>query len=228
MDQVQGSETVVPVQKEVAAAAEKLVPQSVVNEIVGREKGEAFERGKAAALAQLQAQQQQPPAQQYAQPQQQTAGIGGMQGMSPDDVRRLIQEQANLQTGQHLANTYAQRLGSADKKRYPDFDEVMASVDHKNIAPIIHLALGVDNTPDVMYDIIKNPQKLAALMVQTQISPQLAASEMHRLSSSIKANQQALDNVQEVSEPLNQLKPSTIKDGGAKTSLDYFKSKYKG
>jgi len=133
-----------------------------------------------------------------------------------------------MQAGQHMANTYVQRLASADRKRYPDFDQVMASVNHENIAPVIRLALGVDNTPDVMYELLKNPQKLAALMVSAQISPQLAAGEIHKLAGSIKANQSALDNAQEVSEPLSQLTPSTIKDGGAKTSVAYFKEKYRG
>ena len=211
-------------------ASEKMVPQSEVNRIVGSQKAEAYERGKQEALAQLQAQQasQQQQAQMSQAPQGE-GSMGGMQQVSQDEIRRMIAEEhersSNMAQANQIAYEFTQKMDAGNAK-YPDFQEVVGKLDLSKVPHLVQMSNQYPNTADVIYDIAKNPMKLAQLQILYHTSPQLAQSEISKLANSIKANQSA-DFVPSVDEPLSQIKPYTIgTDNGTKTVTDWRSKSY--
>ena len=212
-------------------ASEKMVSQSEVNKLVGAVKAEAYDRGKQEALAQLQAQQaaQQQQAQMSQSPQG-DGGMGGMQSVSQDEIRRMIAEEndraSNMAQAHQIANQFTQKMDAGNAK-YPDFKEVVGKLDVSQVPHLVQIANNFPNTADIMYDIAKNPMKLAQLQVIYHSNqPELFKSELAKLSASIQANQSA-DFVPSVDEPLSQIKPSTIgTDSGSKTVKDWRQKSY--
>lgn len=204
-----------------APVQEKLLKQSEVNDIVGRAKHEAVERFKREQSRQV-------------DPNTETRNI------SHDDIRRMaaeeasrlrnewVQEQQRIageKDAERIAGEFFTKLGTG-KERYQDFDKTIENVDFAAIPNIVQLSNMVDNTADVMYELAKNPSKIATLQQLISISPKLAYSEMQRLSSSIKDNAN-VSNYKSPNDPLSQMKPSnTGTDAGALT-VTSLRSKYR-
>lgn len=205
-----------------ATPSEKMLPQSKVNDIVRHEKHAAYEKGKREALAGTQS---------HTQP---SNNMGGMQHMSEQQIRLFAAEEAQkqqqkliddqtrafrMQEGQRTANEFMSKM-SAAKERLPELDGLMKDVNLADIAHIVQLANGTDNTADVMHDLLDNPSKIAAITTLMQTSPALAQREIARLSSSIKANEKAKD-AKDATDPLNQMSHSTVgTDNGSMTLKD--------
>ena len=86
----------------------------------------------------------------------------------------------------------------------------MDSLELSTIPEVVQLANTVDNTADVMYELGKNPHKVASLLTLTRYgNVKLAYAETKKLSDSIKQNQNALQQPVPP-EPLSQLKPSNV------------------
>ena len=141
---------------------EKMVPQSVVNQIVAREKAQAAQRARQEAMEQAQAQAQAIG--------QQSNGMGSMPGVNIEQMKREIYEkimgeaqeaQAKRQEEEHkaamieVADSYHKKMGSG-KDAYPDFDDVMGDFNVSAFPKIVFLASQLDNTADVMYELAKN------------------------------------------------------------------------
>lgn len=142
------------------------------------------------------------------------------------DSEKRAQEELHEQA-KRIASDYHSRM-SAGKEAYEDFDTVMADFNPQNFPNLVMLATQVDNTPDVMYELNKNPSKLAALVVMSERDPQAAQSMINRISTSIKANAQAKAQEKEIAPPLNRLSSSTTgQDNGVKSIRD-FKAMYRG
>lgn len=188
-------------------AQENLLPQHQVNALVGSAKQKGYEKGYREALNSVQP------------PQQQTSN-----GVDPDTARKIAEEtfakqQQELQQKMiaaqqtHQAEQTLQQLGAKvneAKTRLPDFDQV---VDFKQFIPapeVLHYANGVDNSADVIYDLAKNPGKLAQIVALHRTGMRdMANMAVRQLSDSIKQNQNAAQQVK-TPEPLNQMKPSNI------------------
>lgn len=209
MDQAEGNQVqnIVPTETPPLAQGvpeEKVLKQSEVNELVGRIKHEAFEKGKREALAQS------PHNNQVSQG---TSSMGGMPEATDDRIRQVIadeaQKQAQMQQVQNTLSNFAQQMGTG-KGKYSDFDETVANLgDLQNLPHIVHLAADTGIAGDVMYELGRNPGKVASLTTLAYINPHLAKVEMKKLSDSIKMNQQS-SNSPSVNEPLSQVKPSTV------------------
>jgi hypothetical protein len=201
-------------QQSMAMAQEKMLPQSEVNELAGRIRAEAYEKAKREL--------------QSANP------VGAQQvaqgAMSEEQIRRLIDEQTTKIQQQHLMAKDAERIVSEfatkmdlGKEVYEDFDDSVRELDLRAIPEIVQLANSVGNTAEVMYDLAKNPYKIANLKVLAQTSPHLAKKEMQRLSASIDSNKAAASQVN-TRTPVSQMKPSTgLADSGPGMSLKDFK-----
>lgn len=196
------------VAQETVAPQEKMLPQSEVNDLAGKIRAEAYEKGRQQAM---QAQMQAAPAQENFAAQQVAQG-----SMSEDQVKAMIQEQtlefqqkqAQRMMAEKIVGEFSTKMqGGAEK--YEDFEATVKELDLRTIPEIVQLANSVSNTDDVMYDLGKNPYKIANLKVLAQTSPHLARAEMNRLSQSIVSNGKAKDQVAGVKEPLSQMKPST-------------------
>lgn len=191
---------------------EKVLRQSEVNELVGRIKHEAYAKGLRDA---------QQPAQAPVAPQQ---SLGGMPQVTEDHVRQMIADEAQKQTHmaavQNTLSSFVQQM-DAGKGKYSDFDETVAKLgDLKTIPHVVKMATDTGSAEDVMYELGKNPGKVASLTTLAYINPQLAEHEMKRLVDSIKTNQAgAKEN--SAAEPLSQVKPSTVgADNGSNSVRD--------
>lgn len=199
---------------------EKMLTQSEVNRIAARTKHDAYEKGRREAMAELEKQRQE------SQPADQTAGqssMGGMEQLSRDDIRQLIEEEAQrkaeMAMAQKIAGEFTGKLDAA-KSKYEDFEDVLSELDLPSIPHVVQWANELDNTGDVMYDIAKNPAKFANLLTLSATAPHLAQKELRRLSDSIKRNEEAKQS-ESARDPLSQLKPSTnATDSGKLTISD--------
>lgn len=212
--------------------SERLFKQSEVNDLVGREKHEAVERYK------RQQQQVQPPLQQQQQApyQQQPPPYSSI---TEDDVRKTaaseiqrlrtewIEEQRRIageQEAKRIATEFYAKFNRG-KDEYQDWDSVAGNADLTKMPDIVHLANSVDNTHDVMYELIKNRHKASQLrQIAQDWGYEAAIDEIKRLSDSIKANKSAPGQHQPAA-PLTQLRPSLTgtDNSGQRQVKDYRK-----
>jgi hypothetical protein len=201
-----------------------------MSDVVKREQQKAYEKGKREALMELQAQQQE---QQAAQEQNQApSSLGGMAQMSPDEIRRMIAEQApqvlqdhvqQLQT-QQTVNSFVEKMQAAEV-RHPGLEAKLNELDYSTLAPLVQMANDMENTGDIMAELVDNPQKMGNLLMLMHSQPRLAARQMHELSNSIKQNQEALAENNTAKDPLSQIKTSSNAgmDNGSLSVSDFRK-----
>lgn len=153
-----------------------------------------------------------------------------------DKVHKLSQVYQQQQQQQFL-NQQAQKVtGEINAKlndsrsRYGDFDKVVTPAALSEMPDLSLLANGVENTGDVMYDLLNNPTKvaninsnlMAAKIYNSSYYYQLAQKQMQEISESVKRNQTAKANEPNVKEPLSQNKPSNLgMDNGSQTIRDW-------
>jgi len=222
---------------------EKTLSVSRVNELVKKAKrdGERKMQEQLDAakqqIEQLQGQQaQQPVQQQQQQPMQQQQ----QQGMSPEQMQQVMQmvqqKQQEQQEAAHkeqlekevndVAQQYFGKLAQG-REAFEDFDAVTADFDPAAFPQLVYLATQTDNTAAIIYELQKNPAKLATLSHLVDKSPAQARKMMASLSESIKTNDDAKRNLQEAQDPLRRLKPSPVgTDNGTKNVRDYKKADY--
>ncbi len=212
------------------APEQKTLTAEQVNEIVRREKAQALERGRKEAQAQYEKELEQYRA---ANP-----GIGGMQqGVDEEKVyqnvynrmqaeqekKRKDDEQASLRAdADRLAGQYVEKM-AIGSTLYEDFEKVTSEFNPSAFPQIVFLAANLDNTAEVMYDLAKNPQKLATIDYLAQRDAKSAYAQLQKLSESIKTNQQARDNNPQAMAPLPRIQPSVTAgaDSGGLSVEDY-------
>jgi hypothetical protein len=220
-----------------AQAAERMIAQSQVNEIVGNAKREAAERAvEAYKRQQAQSQSQ---TQSYSQP---YSDQSQYRNVSEDDVKRLTgdeikrhfkqleeqaQKQANAEAANRVVGMFAEKI-RAGKDKYEDFDSVAGNVAMQHYPNVVQLlAENVDNTADVLYHLAKNRTKLYELESTCAHYPPDAIYEIKRLSESIKANEQS-SQMRNPNSPLTQQRPSVAgTDSGTAVSWADLKRKYR-
>lgn len=226
-------------QAPVPTPPEKMLSVSRVNELVKKAKRDGERKMQEQLdvakqqIEQLQGQQGQPPVQQQQQQQpmqQQQQGT-----MSPEQMQQVMQmvqqKQQEEQAARHkeqlekevneVAEQYFGKLAQG-REAFEDFDDVTASFDPAAFPQLVFLATQADNTAAIIYELQKNPAKLATLSHLVDKSPSMARAEIAKLSQSIKTNQDAKNNLQEAQDPLSRLKPSPVgTDNGKKGIKDY-------
>jgi hypothetical protein len=196
------------------ASSEKLLKQSEVNELVGRSKHEAYTKGLRDAQAATPPQAATPVAQ----------SMGGMPQVTEDHVRQMIadehQKQTHMAAVHNVLSNFANQMGTA-KSKYSDFDETVGNLgDLKNIPHVVQLAAESGMAGDVMYELGRNPGKVATLTTLAYVNPDLAKYEMKKLTDSIKTNQDS-SKAPDIAEPLSQVKPSAVgTDNGSNSVRD--------
>lgn len=127
-----------------------------------------------------------------------------------------------------IADTYRAKMNGG-KDAFDDFEEVMADFNPAAFPNLVYLASQVDNTPAVMYELMKNPSKWATVAVLSERDPRAAQNMISKISSSIKANEQAKAEEKEVPPPLGRLSSApTGQDAGKPASVRDFKAMFKG
>lgn len=228
------------------APPEKMLPASQVNELIkkAKRKGEQKMQEQLDAakqqIEQLQAQQGQPQAPSQPQQSQQPASQPA-QGIDPQQLQQQVmqlmqkqheeseakrqQEQLEQEVNQ-VAQQYFGKMAQG-KDLFDDFDAMTADFNPSEFPQLVYLANQMDNTPAIIYELRKNPGKLADLSVLVEKSPSMARSELAKLSESIKRNDEAKRTLQEPQDPLNRLKPSPVgTDNGTKSVRDFKNASY--
>jgi hypothetical protein len=173
-----------------------------VQDVVKREKQKAYEKGRRAAMMELQ-QEQQP------------QSLGGMSAPSREEIQRLIAEQApqllqdhvNEMQAKHTVNSFVSKMQSAEQK-YPGIQEKLNELDYNTITPLIKMANDMENTGDIVNELITNPMKMGNLLALLYAQPKMAQRAMNDLSQSIKVNEDAKTQAAAAKDPMSQLKPS--------------------
>lgn len=131
-----------------------------------------------------------------------------------------MQEQQLRQQMTNVANTYLQKVEQG-KAAYEDFDEITKDFDPTAFPQLTFLLAGIDNAGDVLYDLAKNPLKLAGLDRLAEKNPRQAQNELLKLSKSIIDNRQAQADAQSqnVAEPLDRLQPSRVSGSNGKMGI---------
>ncbi|MGB8806433.1 MAG: hypothetical protein WCC83_01110 [Candidatus Rickettsiella isopodorum] len=203
----------IPIETESAVPAEKIIPQSVVDNVVKQAKHQAYEQGKKVAKEELAQQQVNTP-----------VATQTSTSLTTEDVQNLIAshtaQQANEWQAQQIAQQFLGKLSLA-KDKYPDFEETLTNLEVHKFPEVVQLANNFDNTADIMYELGKNPSKAVILKQLAQLNPKMGALEIQRLSDSIKQNQSA-KQTSSAKPPLTQLTPSITKtDNDPITVNDY-------
>ena len=200
----------------VVSETEEMFPRSVVSKIVERERQKAIEKIERKYMEQNQESQVAPEPTHAPVQQGQSVGLGGMPQLSKEDIERLISEHApqalmqhvNQLKAEHTVETFVNKMQSAEQK-YPGLQAKLGELDFDGIAPLIEMANSVDNTADVMKELVDNPMKIGNLMALMYSQPKLARKAMMDLSSSIKVNQEAKNEEVQARDPMSSLKPTT-------------------
>ncbi len=215
---------------QVETPTERTLPQSQVNELIGRAKHEAVESYKR--------QQSQPSSQPQSdyRPQQQNT-------MPESDYRRIAAEEAQRLRDQWISDAqgkseqeHAQRVVqnfwdkiAAGKNDYEDFETVTGDISLPAFPNVVQLlADHVDNAHDLLYEFGKDRLKLEQIERLSERSPKDAIVQIKRIAESIKANQ-AATRMRTPNAPLSQQRPSnTGTDAGGPLGWADLKRKYRG
>lgn len=219
------------------ATSEKMLSQSEVNRLVSAIKKESYDKGMAAAkTSSEQAVPSQPtvPAQPEATSTQ----------YSPEKVQELVRnEMMRAQEAQSLADQERKQQAELQQlvaelkpkideaaTKYDDFrdkvsPQVMEEVLQVNPALLVY-ANQVDNSGDVLYEVMKHPEKLAMLNNLSGI-PSQAVTYVKGIAKSIK-DRDAAKSAPQQPQPLNTLKPSTVGAGDGPMTVADYKNFYAG
>lgn len=211
---------------------EKVLRQSEVNEIVGREKQRAAQAAVDAYKRQQQAEQSQ--YQQPAQAHHDSINEERIRKMAGEEAQRLrdewvkdAQTKHETESAQRIVKTFYDKIATG-KEKYDDFEKVTSGIRLEKFPYTVQmLAEHVDNSSDVLYELSKNRSKMAQIEYTAERFPDEALWDLQRLSESIKTNE-ASGNRKQPNAPLSQQRPSsTGTDSGGVLSFKDLKAKYK-
>lgn len=198
--------------------AEDALDKATVSKIVARERAKAYEKGKQEARMTMEQEQQQQSAPQAPQAAPQT--FGGMQQapqMNPEEIQRMIaehvpqylQQQAAEYQQKQFADGFISKMQAAEKQ-FPGLEQKLNDIDFNSPSTLklVQMANNMDNTGEIMNELIENPEKMGVLLNLINEQPKLAQQRLASLSSSISTNRKAQDEEQSAEQPIGQLKSS--------------------
>lgn len=202
-----------PVDPDVSdGVAEETLDKATVSKIVARERAKAYEKGKQEAMMEQEQQQQAP----QAAPQT-FGGIQQAPQMSPEQIQQLIAEhvpqymhaQAEEYKNKQFVDSFVSKMQAAEKQ-YPGLEAKLNELDFDKpgTQKLVQMANNMDNTGDIMNELIENPEKMGTLLNLIHEQPRLAMQRMASLGTSIKTNQDALAQEKSAHQPIGQLKSS--------------------
>ena len=203
---------------------EKLVPQSQVDKIIKHKTYQAaqaqreLEERHRRELEEIKSQQQQQAQRNENVPREMDANV----------IYQQVQERFNQEMQQRrlkdemdrVATSYLSKMEQG-KSVYDDFEEVTKEFDPTAFPQLTYLVAGIDNAADVIYDLSRNPLKLAGLDRLAEKNPRQAQAELLKLSRSIMENRQAQsdENSSAVAEPLDRLQSSRVSGSNGKLGI---------
>lgn len=151
------------------------------------------------------------------------------------DLKAEFQQHSEARAAADLDNEAKRIAGEYHAKmktgrdKYEDFDEIMADFNPQAFPNLVYLANQLDNTPDVMRELMQNPQKWSTVAVLSERDPEAAQKYLGRISQSIKTNELAKAQEKDVAPPLSRLSSSTTgQDTGKPSSMADMKRMFRG
>ena len=145
-----------------------------------------------------------------------------------DAIYQQVQERFNQEMEQRrikehidsVSNSYLSKMEQG-KTSYEDFEEVTKEFDPTAFPQLTYLVAGMDNAADVIYDLSRNPLKLAGLDRLAEKNPRQAQAELLKLSRSITENRQAKNDEDSspVAQPLDRLQSSRVSGSNGKPGI---------
>ena len=219
-----------------ASQPEKNLSVAQVNDIVKREKARAAEIAAERVRQELEAK--------HAQELENMRAGGGQptaNGIDMDSIRKEVlsgvmqelqakhqealeqEEQAKLES---IAKDYHLKMGKGSDA-YDDYNEVMGEFKAQEFPSVAMMAAQMDNTPEIMYELAKNPNKLIEIDMLAQKSPGMARKRLEQLAQSIGKNLEAKASNVNAPAPLSRPKSSSVGvDNGKLTLNDFKKASY--
>ena len=204
--------------------ASDMLSKEQVNEIVKREKADAARRTRE-ELEGRHRQEMERMKSEFGGRQQEQSPMMDRDAMYQEFRDKLtsdLRQKAQQDYYKKVGETYNEKM-SRGSKIIDNFNEVMAPFDPTQFWRTSELATELDNMPDVMGEIVSNPQKLTYIENLAEKSPELARRELKKISQSVAQNIQAKESNIDAPPPLSRLKSSTQAgaDSGLKTVRDY-------
>jgi hypothetical protein len=199
-----------------------LFNQEQVNKMIGREKMSARDAGRREAEAQYQKELE------ALRGSQQQRNAEVPRDIDANAIYQQVQEKWNAemqerQMKEHMqvvANKHLQNVEKA-KMKYQDFSDVVKNFDASKFPQLTYLVANMEGGDEILYDLSKNPDKIAQLSYTAERDPELAQTILLKLSKSILNNKQAIAEAQEqnVNEPLDRITPSRIAGNNGKMGI---------
>lgn len=125
------------------------------------------------------------------------------------------------------AKTYLEKMDKSGSLA-DDFKEMTARFKPDRFKDIFFMANSYENTPAIIYELGKNPEKLAQIKMMMESDPDMAKVMMDNLSKSIQLNEDALNNNKSADSPLGRPRPSLAAgaDSGQMSLADLKKSSW--
>ena len=215
------------------APSEHMLPQSKVDEIVGRRAQEAAERARRDAEQKYQAELEKIRAEAKARDESEAKPSNGhaydeeallakAQERFEENIRRQEEarrREAEIAECNRVQRAYEDRVAEA-KAKYEDFDQVMEDVDATTYPFLTLLSSDLDNQADVMYELAKN-LKLGEFNRDCKENWKEAQKKLRRMSDSIKRNQDSVDNAKKTSTnaPVSRMQPSNLTGSNGNPSI---------
>lgn len=210
------------------------IPKERVTELVRKEKEAAYRKAQREYQQELEQMR-------TGQSQQ----MGGVQPNNEELINRAVQakieelerryEEANHEERQNQykayvneqARTYLEKMDKSGDLA-DDFKEMTARFKPDRFKEVFFLANSYENTPAIIYELGKNPNKLAQINAMAKSDPELAKLMMDDLSKSIETNQKAVENAISAEPPIGRPKPSIAagSDSGAMSLRDLKKASW--
>lgn len=204
------------------ANTEKMLPQSEVDRRIGAARMKEREK----LQREMQAQQQQAASAPASEERDSREAQYIDASRIKDDIRSELQAEREKETqeyednmrrqkAQEFVESYEAKLAPG-REAYEDFDKVVGTINPKDFVKVIMLANDVDGTSDVMYELAKNPDKLARIDYMANKSEGHARQMLKELSDSIRMNKEAVENRANINQPISKLKSSVGGTNNAK------------
>jgi hypothetical protein len=229
-----------PVNTEQQPPAEKMLPQSEVDKLArgarldGENKARQMIEQQAAKIAELEQQIAQI-GQSLGQANQNTTQ-NNVAPQGTDMVEVVKQEMVNQQQRairaeqarqvDELLQRFDSEMARGSETR-EDFAKVTSKFNKDAFPEITIMAAQMDNLPDIMYELNKNPMKLGYISELARRDPKYAFQELKELSESLKSNANALANHVSPLKPLGTVKASTAGTDNGKRSVTDWKKFYR-
>lgn len=195
-----------------AGNEEKLIPQSMVNSIVAREKAEAAERARKSLEVEFQEKYKSPAIDKdalYAEFEQKFLAKN-MQDRRAEEERKKAEEEAAVQAEfKRITQEYDAKL-SLGKGSYDDYDEVMAEFPHAMHNALVLGTVNLPNTYDVMYYLANHPVRANELENTAARNWKGFMKELNSLSKSLLENKEAAAREPKIRAPITRNKSDSV------------------